>query len=161
MRRDLRDEDVTNQRWTDAEIERHIARALAELSLAAPLEANATLTTASSGRDVSIASLSDRVGIEAVEYPTARYPASLVPFTTWGDTLTLLIDFTPNAGEDVSVRYTRMHTIDGTGSTLTLALEQLVATGAAVYAALEWASYATNRVNAGGTDAWRHFHVWA
>lgn len=160
VRRDLRDEDAGSQRWTDAEIDRHIARALAELSLAAPREAVATLATTAGSRELSIAALADRASIEAVEYPAGQYPAAAVPFTTWGDTLTLLIDGTPGAA-DATVRYTRMHTLDGSGSTLTPALEQLIATGAAAYAALEWASYATNRVNVGGADTWRHFHVWA
>ena len=36
VRRDLRDEDATDQRWSDDEIDRHIGRALHELALAAP-----------------------------------------------------------------------------------------------------------------------------
>ena len=32
--------------------------------------------------------------------------------------------------------------------------------GAGAYAALEWASFATNRVNVGGPHAWRHFFTW-
>ena len=36
----------------------------------------------------------------------------------------------------------------------------LVATGAAAYAALEWASFATNRVNVGGQDVWRDYLSW-
>jgi len=35
-----------------------------------------------------------------------------------------------------------------------------VATGAAAYAALEWASFATNRVNVGGQDVWRDYLTW-
>jgi hypothetical protein len=60
----------------------------------------------------------------------------------------------------VVVRYSKLHTLDATSSTLPAALEDVVATGAAAYAALEWASYATNRVNVGGADAWSHFHTW-
>jgi hypothetical protein len=72
----------------------------------------------------------------------------------------LLIDGAPGASENVVVRYSKLHTLDATSSTLPAALEDLVATGAAAYAALEWASYATNRVNVGGADAWSHFHTW-
>jgi hypothetical protein len=39
-------------------------------------------------------------------------------------------------------------------------LEELVVAGAAGYAALEWASFATNRVNVGGRDVWRDYLVW-
>ena len=39
--------------------------------------------------------------------------------------------------------------------------QEAVATGAGAYAALEWASYATNRINVGGEDAARDYHDWA
>jgi hypothetical protein len=39
-------------------------------------------------------------------------------------------------------------------------LEDVLATGAAAYAALEWASFASNRVNVGGADVWRSYMVW-
>lgn len=161
VRRDLRDEDAANYRWTDAELDRHIARAVQEVSLAAPLEASTTLTTTAGSRDLSIAALASRVSVEAAEYPVGQYPRSLVPFTTWADTLSMLIDGTPAAGESVLVRYTKLHTLDGSGTTLPDRLHDLVATGAAAYAALEWASYATNRVNVGGTETWRNYHTWA
>lgn len=161
VRRDLRDEDVANERWTDAELDRHIARAVQEVSLAAPLEASTTLTTTAGSRDLSIATLASRVSVEAAEYPVGQYPRSLVPFTTWADTLSMLIDGTPTAGESVLVRYTRLHTLDGAGTTLPDRLHDLVATGAEAYAALEWASYASNRVNIGGAETWRNYHTWA
>lgn len=161
VRRDLRDEDAANYRWTDAEIDRHIARAVQEVSLAAPLEASTTLTTAAGSRDLSIAGLTSRVSVEAAEYPVGQYPPCLVPFTTWADTLSMLIDGTPGAGESVLVRYTKLHTLDGVGTTLPERLHDLVATGAGAYAGLEWASYATNRVNLGGTETWRNYHTWA
>ena len=161
VRRDLRDEDAANYRWTDVEIDRHIGRAVQELSLAAPLEASTTLTTTAGSREVSIAALTSRVSVEAAEYPAGQYPPCLVPFTTWADTLTLLIDGEPNDGESVLVRYAKLHTLDGGGTTLPDRLHDLVATGAAAYAGLEWASYATNRVNVGGAETWRNYHTWA
>jgi len=36
----------------------------------------------------------------------------------------------------------------------------VIAAGAAGYAALEWASFSTNRVNVGGRDVWREYLVW-
>lgn len=160
VRRDLRDEDASQYRWTDAEIDRHIDRALRELSLAAPLEATAELITSSGSRDLDLSALTDRVAIDAVEYPSGLYPPAFVPHSVWADTLTLLVDGAPVAGESVIVRYAKLHVLDGSGTTLPPALEDLVATGAAAYAAHEWASYATNRINVGGADAWSHFHTW-
>lgn len=161
VRRDLHDEDETSYRWGDDELDRHLARAVQEVSLAAPREVTAALVTSAGTRDVSIASLTSRVAIEAVEYPGGEEPPALVPFTTWGDTLTLLVDATPAEGQSVVVRYSQLHVLDEDGTTLPDALHDLVATGAAAFAALEWASYATNRVNVGGTETWRNYHTWA
>ncbi|MGB6895486.1 MAG: hypothetical protein WBF37_06055 [Dehalococcoidia bacterium] len=160
VRRDLHDEDAANYRWTDEELDRHIARAVKEFSLAVPREAKATLSTTANSRDLSLATLTDRVIVEAVEYPLGKYPPSYVAFSVWGDTLTLLVDSPPLAATDVDVYYGRLQTLDATTSTIPEALEDVVATGAAAYAALEWASFATNRVNVGGDETWRDYLVW-
>ena len=160
LRADLHDEDAGNQRWSDDTLDRHLARAVQELSLAAPREATATLHTSADSRELSIATLGDRVSIEAVEYPAVQYPAAYADFSVWGDTLTLLINATPGAGEDVVLRYGALHTLDDDGTSIAERLLDLVATGAAAYAAIEWASFATNRINVGGDDTWRHYHTW-
>lgn len=160
VRRDLHDEDPQNQRWTDAELDRHIQRAVREFSLSVPQEAKATLTTTPGSRDLDIASLTDLVAVEAVEYPVGRYPPSYVRYSLWLTTLTLLVDAAPAGAESVNVYYTRLHTIDDTSSTVPSPFEDVIATGAAAYAALEWASFATNRVNVGGQEVWRHYLTW-
>ena len=160
VRRDLHDEDSSNYRWTDSELDRHIGRAVKELSLAVPLEAKATLSTTAGSRDLSLASLTGLVAVEAVEYPVGEYPPSYVPFSLWSNTLTLLVDSAPLGGQSVNVFYGRLNTLDATTSTIPQPLEDLVATGAAAYAALEWASFATNRINVGGPDVWRQYLVW-
>jgi hypothetical protein len=160
VRRDLHDEDPANQRWTDDELDRHIERAVRELSLAIPLEAKATPTTSEGSRDISLASLSDLVAVEAVEYPVDKYPPSYIPFSLWAGTLTLLVDATPPGGQSVNIYYGKIHTLDATTSTIPPHLEELVASGAAAYAALEWASFATNRINVGGQDVWRQYLTW-
>jgi hypothetical protein len=38
--------------------------------------------------------------------------------------------------------------------------EDVVAGGAAGYAAVEWSSFSTNRINSGGTDTWRAYLSW-
>ncbi|MBI4236375.1 MAG: hypothetical protein HY688_03350 [Chloroflexi bacterium] len=160
VRKELHDEDATAYRWTDTVLDRHIARALGELALAAPREMVASPTTTAGSRDVSLASLASRVVVEAVEYPTGRYPPSLVPFSLWGDTLTLLVDTVPAGGEALKVYYGALHTLDATTSTLPAALEETLVTGAAAYAALEWANYAVNRINVGGEEVWRQYLAW-
>jgi hypothetical protein len=160
LRRDLHDEDAGNYRWTDSELDRHIERAVRELSLAAPHEAKATLTTAAEGRDLSLSTLTDLVAVEAVEYPVDKYPPSYVPFSLWAGTLTLLVDEVPLSAQPANVYYGQMHTLDADTSTIPPQLEEVVAGGAAAYAAIEWASFATNRINAGGDDVWQHYLTW-
>jgi len=160
IRKDLRDEDSQNYRWTDSELNRHIDHALRELSLSCPLEAKATLSTTAESRDLSLSSLSDLVEIEAVEYPAGNYPPSYVRFSVWADTLPLLMDSLPGDSEDVYVYYGKLHTLNADSSTLPAKLEDLVALGAAAYAAIEWASFATNRVNLGGAETWRNYLTW-
>jgi hypothetical protein len=160
VRRDLHDEDAASYRWSDDELDRHIGRAVREMSLAVPLEEKAVLTTTAGSRDLSLSSLSDRVAVEAVEFPLDQYPPAYVAFSLWGETLTLLIDSAPVAEQGVGVYYGKLHTLDESGSTLPAALEDVVATGAAGYAALEWAGFATNRVNVGGSETWRDYLVW-
>ena len=35
-----------------------------------------------------------------------------------------------------------------------------MATGAGAYAAIEWSSFATNRINGGGETVWRQYLTW-
>jgi len=104
--------------------------------------------------------LTDLVAVEAVEYPVGRYPPAYVRFSIWANTLTLLVDKIPSGGEEVNVYYGKLHTLDATTSTIPSPLEDLVAIGAEGYAAVEWASYATNRVNVGGGLTWEHYLTW-
>ncbi len=160
VRRDLHDEDSGSYRWTDNELDRHIQRALDEVCIASPREIKATLTTTADSRDLSLASLTDLIAIEAVEYPTGKYPPVYVGFSTWAGTLSLLVDSAPAGSENVWVYYGKMHTLDATSSTLVTHLEDLVATGAGAYAAIEWSSFATNRINVGGEAVWRQYLTW-
>lgn len=160
LRRDLHDEDAANYRWTDAELDRHLDRALRELSLSLPLEAKATLQTSAGSRELSLASLTGLIWVEAVEYPVGKYPPQYVRFSHWANTLTLLVETLPGAAENIALYYAKLHTLDATTSTIPVPYEDLVAQGAAGYAALEWASFATNRINVGGQETWRHYLLW-
>src|SRR3989304_2357917 len=117
LRKDLHDEDAANQRWTDGELDRHIQRAVRDLSLSAPLEAKTTLSTTAGSRDLSIAGLADLVAVERVEYPTGDSPPTCVPYSVWLSTLTMLIDAAPAGVESVNVHYTKLHILDATSST--------------------------------------------
>jgi hypothetical protein len=159
VRKDLHDEDSDNYQWPDAELTRHINRAVRELSERLPLPARATLPTTSGSRELDISSLSDRVMVEAVEYPVEAFPPEYQRFSIWGDTLTIISGSEPD-GSNCYVYYGTLHTLDADGSTVPTKYEDLIATGAAGYAAIERAAYAINRVNIGGTMTPKEFRLW-
>ncbi len=160
LRRELHDEDSTAYRWGNDELDRHLDRAKRELSLVLPREKKTTLTTTAGSRDLDISALTDRVRIEAVEYPVGDWPPTYAQFSVWLDTLTLLVDSEPDGADSVYVYWGQVHELDGAVSSLPTLAEDLVVCGAGGYAALEWASYATNRANVGGADTWRNYQAW-
>ncbi|MBI4186049.1 MAG: hypothetical protein HY530_00895 [Chloroflexi bacterium] len=159
VRRDLHDEDAANYRWSNDEIDRHIAHAVKDFSEALPLEQKATKATTSGSRELDISTLTGRVMVEAVEYPVDEFPRSYQRFALWGDMLTLLGEEVPD-GSNAYIYYGKLHTIDATSSTIPTEHEDLIATGAEGYAAVEWAAFAINRVNIGGTVTPGEFLTW-
>ena len=156
VRTDLHDEDPANERWTDAELDRHIKRAVLEYSLRSPLEVKSTLLTVADSRDIDASSLAPRVRVVAIEFPTGEYPPSYVPFSLWGDTLTLDLTAAPSSAQNVNIYWHQTHSINGS-VTFPASHDDIVAGGAAAYAALEWASFATNRLNVGGDEVWGRY----
>lgn len=159
VRRDLHDEDAANYRWTNNELDRHIAHAVKDFSEAVPNEQKATKATTSGAREISISTITDRVMVEAVEYPVDKFPKRYQRFSLWADTLTLLGDEIPD-GANAYIYYGKLHTLDATSSTISSRYEDLVAIGAAGHAASEWAVYAINRVNLGGSPTPAEFLAW-
>ena len=159
VRRDLHDEDAGNYRWTNDELDRHIAHAVKELSEYLPYEQRATKATTSGSRELDISAITDRVTVEAVEYPVDEFPKKYQLFSLWGDTLTILGDEIPD-GSNTYIYYGKIHTLDASSSTIPAKFEDLVSVGGCGFAAVEWAVYAVNRVNVGGTVTPREFMDW-
>lgn len=159
VRRDLHDEDTGNYRWTDNEIDRHIAHAVKDFSGYLPWEQKATIATTSGSREIDISAVTGRVTVEAAEYPVAAFPRRYQRFSLWGDTLTLLGNEIPD-GSNAYIYYGKLHTLDGATSTIPAPHEDLIAVAAAGYAAVEWSVYAVNRVNVGGGGTPEMFFSW-
>jgi len=159
VRRDLHDEDSENYRWTNDELDRHIAHAVRDFSEAIPYEQKATKATTSGSREIDISTITDRITVEAVEYPVGRFPKRYQRFALWADTMTLLGDEVPD-GSNAYIYYGKLHTLDGGASTIPARDEDLIAAGACGYAAVEWAVYAINRVNVGGTSTPQELLTW-
>lgn len=157
IRKDLH--DPSSERWTDSQLDRHIERALNELSIAIPREATADIATTPGSRDISIASLTALVDVEAVEYPAGQFPPAYIGFSRWDDDLSLHLDSEPD-GDDATVRYTAHHTLDGSGATLPPLLEDVLAMGAGGYAALELANFGIDRLNVGGGKTVEEYSAW-
>ena len=158
VRRDLHDEDAETYRWTDDELDRHITHAVKDFSEAIPCEQKAVKATTSGSREIDISTVTDRIMVEAVEYPVDEFPRRYQRFTLWADTLTLLGNEVPD-GSNAYIYYGKLHTL-GESSTIPTVHEDLIAAGACGYAAVEGAVYAINRVNVGGTPTSADFLAW-
>ena len=159
VRRDLHDEDAANYRWSDDELDRHIAHAIKDFSEAIPYQQKEVKATTSGSREIDISSLTDRIMVQAAEYPADKFPKRYQRFSLWGDTITLFGDEVPD-GSNAYIYYGELHTLDASTSTVPSNLEDLVAAGAEGYAAVEWAVYAVNRVNVGGVMTPGEFLAW-
>lgn len=161
LRLDLDDSDPASERWSNSELDRHIAHALRLLSEALPRQRKSTLTTVAGSRDLDISTLVPRIEVVAVEYPSGQYPPQYVPFSIWINTLTLLIASAPAGGQNVNLYWTAPHYLDASGTSLDQQEEEILLDGAAGYAAQQWAAFATNRVNVGGPKVVEHYSALA
>ncbi len=159
VRRDLKDEDPSDYRWEDDEIDRAIARAVAELSGYAPRELTAEVPTAAGSYELDISGTGPRLRVEKVEFPLGRRPPDFVRFSVFGDTVTMLGDV-PGDGSPARIYYTAAHVLDGDTCTVPAHLEGVVALGAAAYAVLALARYTTGTAGIGGAEADGDYRRW-
>jgi len=158
VRRDIKDEDDSNYRWTDDEIDRAIAKAVKEFSQYCPREMKSTLATVDSSIELDISSLADRVSVDKVEFPVGSEPRAFTRFEVYQDTLYFLE--TQGDGENCYVYWTTIHTLNTETSSIPPRYEDLIALGASAYAALTQSQYHTNRANYGGEDVDRDYLSW-
>lgn len=149
LRQDLHDQDAAAYRWTDAELARHIQRAIERYQDAQPQDKTKDLAAlaetyvyALTGADA----IADLINIERVEYPQGENPPVYIPWELRDTNLRLSPSEPPVASTTIRVHYAAAHLV-GAASTIPLPHEHIVLTGAAGFAALAWASYAVNRVN--------------
>lgn len=159
VRRDLKDEDNSNYRWQDNEIDRAIAKAVLELSRYVPREMKYTVATTDDSRDISISALTDRVSVDRVEFPVGETPRSFQRFTVYQDTITLIGD-AEGDGSNCYVYWGKVHTLDASTSTIPSYLEDVLALGAAAYAVLAQGQYRTDVAGIGGDRADSDYQSW-
>jgi hypothetical protein len=159
VRRDLKDEDNSNYRWQDNEIDRAIARAVLELSRYIPREMKTTVATTDGSREIDISALTDRVSVDRVEFPVGRTPQQFQRFIIYADTIFLTGDVEGD-GENCYIYWGKVHSLDGSISTIPGYLEDMIALGAAAYVALAQAQYRTDVAGIGGDRADTDYQGW-
>jgi len=157
VRRDLKDEDSANYRWTDDEIDRAVQRAVNEFSKHHQAEQKTDIATTGGSQDISIASLSGLIALDAVEFPAGRWPKTFVSFSLYLSTLTMEVIAD---GTDATVYWRSIHTLSASLSTIPAQYESLIALGATAYAVLAWSQYGTNRQNQAGDTVDRDYLYW-
>ena len=159
VRRDLKDEDNSNYRWQDNEIDRAIHRAVAELSRYIPREMKTAVATVAGSREIDIGELTDRVSVDRVEFPSGRSPRQFQRFVGYADTVFLTGEIDGD-GTGCIVYWGRVHTVDGSTSTVPSYLEDILALGAAAHAVLAQAQYRTDVAGIGGDRADTDYQGW-
>lgn len=151
MRTRIRDDmdDSAGDVWTDSELDRHIANALARLSHYRPRERKSTLATVADTRDLDVSSITPRIVINAIEYPKGTDPKSWADFTLWIDNLRIVSGSVPD-GADAEIYWTAPHTLSVSESTLSEDDEETVLIGAEGFACRQQAWYQANRLATGG-----------
>ena len=159
VRRDLKDEDSGSYRWTNDELDRAIGRAVLELSRYVPREMKNTIATTDGSREISISTLTDQVSVDRVEFPAGKSPRQFQRFTVYQDAITFIGD-AEGDGNSCYVYWGKVHTLDGSTSTVPGYLEDVLALGAAGYAALAQAQYRTDTAGFGGDKADTDYQSW-
>jgi len=159
VRRDLKDEDNSNYRWQDNEIDRAISRAVAELSRYMPREMKATIATVVGSRQIDISTLTDRVSVDRVEFPVGETPRRFQRFVVYSDAVILVGDAEGDGGNSY-IYWSKVHTLDNSTGTVPGHLEDILALGAAAYAVLAQAQYRSDVAGIGGDRADSDYQSW-
>ena len=154
LRMDLGDPAGASQRFSDADLNRAVGRAVAEVSLVWPrvLDTEVVLGTASRTVPLVAGVFPGLVEVEEVEWPygaggsEATFPASLPPFRVAPDRLSvvLLVEEVPAAGAVVRVRWNSAHVVAEGSTTVPAELDQLVSRGAYGFACLAYSTPAAD-----------------
>ena len=144
LRLDLNDPVGASQRFADADLNRAVARAVAELSLVWPRLTDTEVVLASASRTVALpgGSFPGLIDVAEVEHPygaagaEATFPPTILPFRVAPDrsSVLLLVTDVPAAGAHVRVRWTSAHAVAEATTTVPAEVDAIVMLGATGYA---------------------------
>lgn len=157
VREDLQDIDPANYRWTDAEVDGAIERAVREFSLHQPLNQQTDLATTDGDYTIDISSLSNRLKVFSVEFPIGNHPPTLLTFEVYMDTLYLPL---PGNGDNARIRWGKLHTLNALSSTIPTEHEELIVLGATGYLATSASVYTVDKATISGRYATANFLKW-
>jgi hypothetical protein len=159
VRRDLKDEDSSEYRWTDDEIDRAIERAVLEYSGYCPLKVRSTVATVDDNQNVDISALTNRIDVIKVEHPIVDQPYQSRRFSVWADILTFLDGYYGDAA-NCYVYWLQKHTL-GAASTIPTAHDGIIALGAVAFAISAQAQYTVEQGTVLGPKVNRDYNYWA
>ncbi len=145
--------------WEDDELQLIIDQVLMEVSTFSPRIVKETLTTTAS-REIDVSTIDDFIGVDAVEWPVGATPSKFVNFDLKGDTLVLLMQAVPSAGQDIAIWSQETHQLTPTASSLRPQEEVLVIRGTIALAAIAKARELIDQVNLGGAGAAQELENW-
>lgn len=149
--------DSSNLIWSTAELDRHIAHALEDLSRVDPQDLTTTAVASGSPPVVNLGALVPLpYRLEAIEYPLDLTPRAFVRFTLW-DYVVALVDGDVPSGSTVRVWYTAEHTLTTGTTTLDEQHEDILILGAVGYALRSQAIKGVNTLNTGGANVDRDY----
>ena len=146
-----------------ADLDRHVDHAVRDLALVAPLDVLLTTTATPGSRSVDLtAALAGLTLLRllGVEWPVLQYPQEFVQFNLFGDTaLTLLVEAAPAAADTINLycKVAPVVTAASGTSTLPQKYDDIIALGAAGYAAQALATRIMTVPSAGGAAMWDQF----
>lgn len=146
-----------------ADIDRHVDHAARDLSNIAPIEQLVSLAVTSGSRSIDLTATQAAYTIIkylALEWPTGNYPVEYVQFQVFGPTLTMLVEDLPDSTQPTANLYLLVAmqcNASAAQSTIPPQYDDILALGAAGYAAQELATRLMNTINVGGPIVWQHY----
>ena len=149
LRLDLNDTDEAAYRWTDADLENHIQRAVNLYNQHVHLDLTMDIATIVGSRLIDLSGYTNIVSVYHVEYPIGEYPPLMQQFSFFENTLTIEMG-EEGDGSNARLYCGALHTVDETTGTIPTIHEEMICVGAEAFALYQKAVYAADRVSIGG-----------
>ena len=136
IRTDLGDPAGGSARWSDADLQRAIARSLAAFSRHHPYEQKSTIATTLNDYSISTTSLTGLISVDLLEFPVGDKPPTFVPFSIIQSTL-----YMEEEGDAANcyIYWSGIHTLTDLSRTYDTKYSDLIELGALAFALEQYA----------------------